>query len=259
MMSSRVKTGSRELDVMLNGGFLRGDAVLLAGSAGTGKTTLAMQYVVTGAENGEPGIYLTFEELPDQLYRDSKSFGWDLRRLEEQNKLRLICTSPDVVVEPSGAESVLQQTIKEIGARRIVIDSLSHLSMYVKPEEMRKELYRLVMFFKTKELSSVLLWEAPQMSGQSFTVSDEGMSFLVDAIVLLKFVEIQSSIKSAISILKLRGSPHDRRLREYQIVDTGIKVLAPFNDYEGIMTGNPRKSGMEAISKGFAEAFKKRK
>jgi len=258
-MSSRVKTGSRELDVMLNGGFLRGDAVLLAGSAGTGKTTLALQYLVSGAESGEPGIYLTFEELPDQLYRDAKSFGWDLSRLEEENKLRVICTSPDVVVEPSGAELILQEPIKEIGARRIVIGSLSHLSMYVKPEEMRREMYRLVMFFKTKGLSSVLLWESPQMSGESFTVSAEGMSFLVDAIVLLKYVEIQSSIRSAMTILKLRGSRHDRRLREFQIGDSGVKVLAPFDDYEGIMTGNPRKSGMEAISKGFAEAFKKRK
>jgi circadian clock protein KaiC len=258
-MSPRVKTGSREFDAMLNGGFLRGDAVLLAGGPGTGKTTLALQYLVSGAQAGEPGIYLTFEELPDQLYRDAKSFGWDLRRLEEEDKLRVICTSPDVMVEPSGAQLILQPTIKELGARRIVIDSLSHLSMYVEPQMMRKEIYRLVMFFKIKGLSSVLLWESPQMSGESFAVSDEGISFLVDAIVLLKYVEIQSTIRSAMTILKLRGSRHDRLLREYQIVDNGVKVLAPFDDYEGIMTGNPRRSGVEAISKGLAEAFMKRK
>jgi circadian clock protein KaiC len=77
--------------------------------------------------------------------------------------------------------------------------------MYVKPGELRKEVYGTLMFFKTKGLSSTLIWESPQMMGQSFSVSDEGMSFLADAIVLLKFVEIESAIKKALVILKMRG------------------------------------------------------
>src|SRR5690348_12632137 len=75
--SLRVKTGIVELDEMLKGGFMPGDAVMLAGSAGTGKTTLALQYLVNGVKLGEPGVYVTFEELPDQIYRDAKNFGWD--------------------------------------------------------------------------------------------------------------------------------------------------------------------------------------
>src|SRR5436309_12511756 len=76
---------------MLRGGFMEGDAVLVAGSAGSGKTTLALQYLVNGiVKFGEPGIYLTFEQMPDQIYRDAKNFGWDLRKMEEENKFRLI-------------------------------------------------------------------------------------------------------------------------------------------------------------------------
>ena len=78
----RIKTGILELDKMLCGGFMPGDAVLVAGSAGSGKTTLALQYLVNGiTQFGDRGIYVTFEELPNQIYRDAKSFGWDLRKL----------------------------------------------------------------------------------------------------------------------------------------------------------------------------------
>ncbi|MBI2127249.1 MAG: circadian clock protein KaiC, partial [Thaumarchaeota archaeon] len=96
----RVRTGISDLDKMLGGGFMEGDAVLLAGSAGTGKTTLALQYLVNGVTQfGDAGIYVTFEQLPDQIYRDAKNFGWDLRKMEEQNKFRLICTSPELLLE----------------------------------------------------------------------------------------------------------------------------------------------------------------
>src|SRR4029077_4087092 len=127
----RVKTGIPEFDAMLRGGFMRGDAVMLAGSAGSGKTTIALQYLVNGIAMGEPGIYLTFEQMPDQIYRDALSFGWDLRKLESEDKFRLICTTPRLLVEGSGAEELLDGPIKDIGAKRIVVDSVSHLSMYV--------------------------------------------------------------------------------------------------------------------------------
>src|SRR5881628_702347 len=97
---ARNKTGIVELDEMLRGGFMDKDAVMVAGSAGTGKTTLALEYLVNGATQfGEPGIYLTFEQLPDQLYRDAENFGWNLRKLETENKLRVVCTSPDLLLD----------------------------------------------------------------------------------------------------------------------------------------------------------------
>ncbi len=238
----RVKTGLLELDEMLGGGFLPGDAVLIAGSAGSGKTTLALQYLVNGiTQFGDRGIYVTFEELPNQIYRDAKSFGWDLRKLEEENKLRLICTSPNLLMETGGGESILDEPIKEIQPQRIVIDSLSHLQMYVPESELRKETYRLTMYLKTKRLSSVFTWESPEIVGQSLSVTEAGMSFLVDGIILLRYVEIESSMRKALVILKLRGSDHSKELREFMITSQGIKVAAPFAQYEGIVTGAPKK------------------
>ena len=191
-LSPRVKTGIVELDRMLNGGFLRGDSILLAGSAGTGKSTLCLQYLIQGVADGEAGIYLTFEELPDQLYRDATNMGWDLRKLEKENKLRVICTSPDVLIEPEGIQAILEGPIREINAKRIAVDSLSHFNMFVKAPDLRLEIYRAVMFFKTKHLSSLLCWESLQSTGQTFAVSEEGISFLTDCVVLLKFVRLNA-------------------------------------------------------------------
>src|SRR5438132_13454766 len=129
---ARQKTGIVELDAMLHGGFLDRDAVMVAGSAGTGKTTLALQHLVIGITKfGEPGIYLTFEQLPDQIYRDAQNFGWDLKKLEEQDKFSLVCTRPDLLLEPDGAGQLLHSTIQEIQPRRLALDSLNHLELYL--------------------------------------------------------------------------------------------------------------------------------
>ena len=254
----RVKTGIVELDEMLRGGFMPSDAVMIAGSAGTGKTTLALQYLVNGVSLGEPGIYVTFEELPDQVYRDAKNFGWDLRKMEEKDKFRIICTSPNLIME-SGEDSLLEDVIRDIQPRRLVVDSLSHLEMFVKKGDMRMEAYRVIRYLKTRGVSSVLLWESPQISGSSFSITDVGLSFLVDCIIALKPVEIESSLRKALLILKMRGSDHDKRLREYDITSHGIAISAPFSNYEGLMTGSPRRSVTEEAANNWAMAFAENK
>lgn len=241
----RVRTGIAELDEMLHGGFMQGDAVLVAGSAGSGKTTLALQYLVNGiVRDGEAGVYITFEQMPDQIYRDAKNFGWNLRRLEEENKFRLICTSPDIVLESSG-ENLLDEAVRDIAPKRVVIDSLSHLEMFIDRKDMRKEAYRLISFLKAKGMSSVLIWESTSTGSSQFHVTEMNLSFLVDCIISLRPVEIESSIRKALVILKMRGSDHDKHLREFEITPDGIKITSAFQNYEGITTGSPRRVGSE--------------
>ena len=256
MVLPRVATGITEFDKMLSGGFVTGDAVLVAGSSGTGKTTLGLQYIVNGIAKGEPGIFLSFEVLPEQLYRDAKNFGWDLRQLEEENRLRVLCTSPNLAVGEPGIEVLLERAISEVNPRRIVVDSISHISMYVKNEDLRKELYRTLMYFKTRKLSSLLLWEAPQFAQESMSITDAGMSFLADAVVLMKFVEIESTIRQAIVILKMRGSKHEKHLREYEIAENGVVMKATFGQFEGIMTGSPRRAPSDKFLELFAKTAK---
>ena len=254
----RVKTGITELDEMLHGGFMQGDAVMIAGSAGTGKTTLALQYLVNGMKQGEPGVYVTFEELPDQIYRDARNFGWDLRKWEEENMFRLICTSPNLLLE-SGEGNLIDEALKDIQPRRLVIDSLSHLEMFVKKGDMRMEAYRLVRHLKTKGISSILLWESPQIIGSTFSVTDVGLSFLVDCIVILKPVEIESSMRRALVVMKMRGSDHDKRLREYEITPLGIKIESAFTNYQGLISGSPTRVASEKFMEFFRGASEKHK
>ena len=257
----RVKTGIPGLDEMLNGGFLEGDRVLVVGSAGTGKTNLGLQYLVNGATQfGENGIYLTFEELPDQICRDAHSFGWDLRQLEKEDKFRLVCTSPDLLLGAQQDEHLLDEPIRQVKARRIVVDSLSQLQMHLKEKEVvRKEAYRLLMGFKTKGLTSIAIWETPQLLGDSLTLTEVGLSFVVDSIVLLRLVEMESSMRKVMAVLKMRGSDHDKRLREFEITTRGISVGQPFSGYESVMTGNARKSFGDETTRAMAKAFSRRK
>jgi len=247
--TNRVKTGIAELDEMLSGGFLERDAVIVAGAEGTGKTTLGLQYVVNGATRyGENGIYVTFEELPDQIYRDAKSFGWDLRSLEDQDKLRVVCTSPKLVLASHEGVHLLDSFIQEVHARRIVIDSLSHVAMFLSTEAFRQEAYRLIMYLKTKRLSSLLLAESSQSAGFTGPIAEGGAGFLADAIVLLKPVEIDSAMRNALAILKQRGSDYDKRLREYTITAShGITIAGQFKGYDSIMSGSARKTITDEI------------
>jgi len=237
----RSKFGIEELDRLLGGGLIKGDAILLAGSAGSGKTTLGLQFIVNGIGSGEPGIYVTFEELPDQLYRDAANFGWDLRELERTGKLRVICTSPKLLLDPDVANAILGRVIREINAKRIVFDSLSHLAMFTDESSLRMQAYGLVMLLKRNRMTSMMIWEISQVIGASFSVTDLGLSFLLDGIILLRPVEIDASLRRAFVILKMRGTKHDRSLREYEITEAGFTAGSSLSEYSGILSGTPTK------------------
>src|SRR5256712_10910210 len=178
---ARKKTGILELDEMLRGGFMDKDAVMVAGSAGTGKTTLALEYLVNGATQfGEPGIYLTWKQLPDQIYRDAENFGWDLRKLEAENKLRVVCTSPDLLLDPDGEEQLLGETIKELQPRRMVIASLNHLEMYVPRGDLRKAAYRTLMYIKTLGISPFTISIPQHGTASSFAGTQTVMTFVLE-------------------------------------------------------------------------------
>lgn len=121
---------------------------------------------------------------------------------------------------------------------------------------MRAAAYQLVMYLKTKRLTPILLWESPQLVGEGFVVTDVGVSFLVDAIVLLRFVEIDSAVRKALVILKMRGSNHDKNLTEFEITSRGIRILPSFANYEGVMSGAPTKTPQERFAEMFAARAK---
>lgn len=248
----RVKTGIVELDEMLHGGFLPQTANLVEGAPGTGKTTLGMQFIYNGIVlYGEPGLILTFEEFPQQYYRDAASFGWDFRKLEQDGKLKVIMTSPEVSrLDLESVGGMVETLASEIGARRILVDSLSHFGrLSDDPVELRSIQYSFVNGLKREGLTAVLTKESNTLFGDTY--SEDDAAFMVDSYSLLRYVEIESSICKALLVLKLRGSDHAKDIRQFEITSRGIEVHARFEGQEGIMSGSPRHS----MADSFVEAF----
>jgi len=248
----RMKTGIPGLDEMLFGGFLPQTANLVEGAPGTGKTTLGMQFIHHGiVACNEPGLILTFEEFPQQYYRDAESFGWNFRKLEQEGKLRVVMTSPEV--SKSDLEQVggrIENLVKEIGAKRVLVDSLSHFERIVEtPTELRNTAFSFINSLKREGLTAVLTRESDALLGESED-SDETFGFLVDSYIMLRYVEIESSVRKAILTLKMRGSNHDKGIRQFEITSRGIEIRTPFEGREGIMSGSPRR-----MVDSFVEAF----
>jgi circadian clock protein KaiC len=251
----RVKTGIPGLDEMLHGGFLPQTANLVVGAPGPGKTTLGMQFIYHGiVACEEPGIILTFEEFPQQYYRDAANFGWDFQQMEREGKLRVVMTSPEVTkadLERVGGR--LEELIHEIGARRILVDSISHFERLSDDRSSLRELaYGFVNALKREGLTAVLTREQPALLGDVLSPED-GLAFLVDSYILLRYVEIESTMRKALLVLKMRGSDHDKGIRQFEITSRGIEVRTPFEGREGIMSGSPRR-----MMDSFVQAFVRR-
>jgi len=239
----RVKTGIPGLDEMLLGGFLPQTANLVEGAPGTGKTTLGMQFIYHGiVVCGEPGLILTFEEFPQQYYNDAASFGWDFRQMEREGKLRVVMSSPEVSkadLEKVGGR--IERLVHEIGAKRILVDSLSHFERLGENRaHLRSIVYGFVNALKREGLTAVLTRESVALLGGA-EGKDDAFAFLVDSYVLLRYVEIESVIRKALLVLKMRGSNHDKGIRQFEVTSRGIEVHAPFEGQEGIMSGSPRR------------------
>jgi circadian clock protein KaiC len=240
----RVALGIAGLDEMLYGGVLACSISMLQGAPGTGKTTVGMQFLYEGARRqGEAGLLITFEHFPHTLYRDALSHGWDLRELEQEGVLRVVFTSPKVFLSSlQSPESPISEAIRDMGVKRIVVDSVTHLqSLSQDPVELRTYYNFLINGLRRESITSLLLSED---SGPDFVRSDRGrLAYMVDAVILLRYVEIDSEMQRAVAVLKTRGSNHDKSIRRFEIQQGGIKVYEPFQDREGLLTGMPRRAG----------------
>jgi circadian clock protein KaiC len=220
--SERISTGVAGLDAMLDGGVWRGTTTLLAGPSGAGKTTIGLQFALEGARQGEPTLYMNFQENPSQLVRTIRNLGVDAAEAEKQG-LDLVYMSP-VELQIDSIIVDMFRRIQQGGIKRLVIDALGDLaSAATDPQRLHDYLYALVQHFAVSGITSVLNFETTGNS-ISGTGMQNAMSYLSDNVLLLT-VDGEERTRRALRVLKTRGSAHDTRVREVEITGRGLAIL----------------------------------
>lgn len=253
----RVSSGVKTLDEMCGGGFFKDSIILATGATGTGKTLLVSKFLKNACESGDRAILFAYEESRAQLSRNAYSWGIDFEELEQQGLLKIICTYP----ESAGLEDHLQiikSEIAEFKPSRIAIDSLSALARGVSNNAFRQFIIGVTGFAKQEEITGFFTNTTDQFMGSN-SITDSHISTITDTILLLQYVEIRGEMARAINVFKMRGSWHDKGIREYTISSDGPEIRDSFRNFEGIVSGSPtrvavdEKSELSRIVRGFQE------
>ena len=228
----RINTGTPDLDAMLHGGLPQGHVALLVGPTGSGKTILGTHFLQEGARHGEAGLAVFFEKA--------------VARLRYPNMARLVQDGAVTVVEPRSLDNSIEELLDDInraidrtGATRVVIDSLSEMGLYLAPEfriDLRLAVFRMLSQLTHKGVS-VLVTSGMDDHFTEMTFSHDEMSFLADAVIALRYVEMQGRLSKVITVVKVRGSAHSTDLREYRITDRGLEIEPGAVAQVGVMTG----------------------
>lgn len=221
-VTERLSIGVRGLDEMLEGGLWRGTTTLLAGPSGAGKTTIGLQFAFEGARQGEPTLYMSFQENPTQLMRTIRGLGADVEELQRQG-LDLVYASP-VELQIDSIIVDLFRRIEQGHVRRLVLDAVGDLaSAATDPQRLHDYLYALVQHLAVRTITSVLNFET---TGNSITHGgmQNAMSYLSDNVLQLT-LDGEDRTRRALRVVKTRGSAHDTRVREVAIGPRGLSVL----------------------------------
>jgi circadian clock protein KaiC len=232
----RITSGNRELDQMCGGGFFRDSVVLVSGATGTGKTLMVTSFMAGGAMNDERCLLFAFEESREQLFRNAVGWGVDFEQMEREGKLRVVCEYP----ETTGIEDHLirmKQTIEEFEPNRVAVDSLSALERVSTMKGFREFVISLTSFIKHRELAGLFTSTTPTLLGGT-SITEAHISTTTDSIILLRYVEIYGEMRRGITVLKMRGSMHDKEIREFMIDGGGMHIGKPFRNISGILSGN---------------------
>jgi circadian clock protein KaiC len=233
----RISSGNAELDDMCGGGFFRDSVILVSGATGTGKTLTVTQFLEGGAKNGERGLLLGFEESREQLFRNASGWGVDFDEMEKRGTLRVVCDYPEVV----GLEEwliTIQRAVTEFRPARVAIDSLSALERVGSIKAFREFVIGVTSFIKQQEITGLFTATTSTLMGGS-SITETHISTLTDSIILLRYVEMFGEMKRGLTVLKMRGSVHDKSIREFSIDRKGMHLGRRFRNVTGVLAGAP--------------------
>ena len=233
----RISSGNPNIDEMCGGGIFRDSVILVSGATGTGKTLMVAQLTDATIRRGQRVLLFAYEESREQLVRNAASWGVDLLEAEGKGLLRFVCRYPETL----GLEDHLiqiKEQIEDFAPGLIAIDSLSALERVSSFKPFREFVIGLTSHVKSKQMAGMFTNTTSMLVGGE-SVTESHISTIADSIVLLRYVELQGEMRRGITILKMRGSWHDKSIREYVVTDRGMELGEAFRDVHGILTGNP--------------------
>jgi circadian clock protein KaiC len=241
--AERISSGIARLDGMLGGkGFYRGSSILISGTSGTGKTSVAAHFVDAACRRGERCLYFAFEESPRQIIRNMRSIGIDLQPWVRKGLLLFQAARPTY----GGIEEHLLVTHKRITSFQpsiVVVDPVTNLIMVSTANEVRSMLTRLVDFLKTQGITSI--FTSLTAGGAPLEASEVDVSSLMDTWLVLVSIEVGGERNRALYVLKSRGMEHSNQIREFLLTDDGLRLLDVYLGPEGVLTGSARLSQEE--------------
>lgn len=241
-----------ELDVLLGGGIEEGTSTLIVGAAGTGKSTIAAQFALAAARRGQHGVMFLFDESPQTLLSRCESLNVSLGPHVEGGRVTLQQIDP-VELTPGEFVHCIRVAVEERGAKIIIVDSLNGY-LNAMPEErfLTIQLHELLMYLGQRGVATILIGAHQGLIGSQMNTPVDA-SYLADAVILLRYFEAKGEVRQAISVMKKRGSRHERTIREFRLDGGRISVGDALTDFRGILTGVPvyegpdRRAGVEKV------------
>lgn len=237
--SERVATGIGALDEMLGKGFFKGSSILVSGTAGTGKTSIAASFANEACNRGETCLFFAFEESPQQIIRNMRSIGLDLKTHVDSGLLHFHASRPTIY----GLEMHLvavHKLIRQLKPNLVVLDPITNLITIGSVSEVKAMLVRLIDFLQEEQIT--VMFTALSLNTVINEQTDEGVSSLVDAWLLLKDIEINGERNRGLYVMKSRGMKHSNKVREFVISDAGLNLVDVYLGPDGVLTGSAREA-----------------
>lgn len=238
--SDRVSSGIPALDKMLDGqGFFRGSSILVSGTAGTGKTSIAASFTHAVCQRGERCLFFAFEESPAQIMRNMRSIGMDLQRCVDEGLLKFHASRPTL----NGLEMhlvTIHKIIRDFKPQAVVLDPITNLITVGSVGEVKSMLTRLIDFLQAEQIT--VLFTALSMNTIVNEQTDEGVSSLVDAWLLVRDIESNGERNRGLYVMKSRGMKHSNQVREFVITNQGITLVDVYLGAVGVLTGSAREA-----------------
>ncbi|MBV8751858.1 MAG: AAA family ATPase [Hyphomicrobiales bacterium] len=236
-------SGNAELDQLLGGGLERGTNALLIGGAGVGKSSLALTYAIAAAERGEHAVFFAFDEGRGTLEARARTLGLPLEKHVESGLIRFQQIDP-AELSPGEFAAGVRQSVERDGARIVIIDSLNgYLNAMPDERFLILQMHELLSYLGQQGVLTILVLAQHGLVGPMDTPLD--ISYLSDAVLMLRYFELAGTVRRALSVVKKRSGNHEHTIREFRLSHAGITLGPPLKEFTGIFSGTPRFTGDE--------------